>query len=238
MKARRGVVLYIAVLTAVLTVTLVCSMITSHIATIAAVHSAVASRATVIIDAGHGGIDGGAVSCTGAYESHINLQIALKLQDLFNLLGVQTKMIRTEDVSIYTSGQTIAAKKVSDLKERTRIINSTDNAILISIHQNYFTDDRYSGAQVFYNGTNSDLAALLQKNFIATINPTSHRKIKQSKGIYLMDNITCPAALIECGFLSHPKEECLLRSTMYQQKICSVIASTVSCFISNNLTQE
>ena len=238
MKARRGVVLYIAVLTAVLTVTLVCSMITSHIATIAAMHSAVASRATVIIDAGHGGIDGGAVSCTGAYESHINLQIALKLQDLFNLLGIQTKMIRTEDVSIYTSGQTIAAKKVSDLKERTRIINSTDNAILISIHQNYFTDDRYSGAQVFYNGTNSGLAALLQKNFITTINPTSHRKIKQSKGIYLMDNITCPAALIECGFLSHPEEECLLRSTMYQQKICSVIASTVSCFISNNLTQE
>lgn len=194
------------------------------------------NRICVVIDAGHGGVDGGAVSCTGAPESQINLEIALRLNDLLHLLGIQTKMIRTEDISVYTEGNTIAAKKVSDLKERVRIVNSTNRAILISIHQNYFSDGRYGGAQVFYRENDSDLAVSLQQNFLSTINRSSRRKAKRGEDIYLLKQVRCTTALIECGFLSNPQEEQLLRSAEYQQKICCVIGATLSCYIHNLTT--
>ncbi|MBR4016752.1 MAG: N-acetylmuramoyl-L-alanine amidase [Oscillospiraceae bacterium] len=192
--------------------------------------------ATVIIDAGHGGIDGGATSCTGVLESNINLEIALKLNDLFRFIGLNTIMIRDTDCSVYTDGNTIAQKKVSDLKERVRIVNQTENGILISIHQNLFPDNQYSGAQVFYAPTegSKQLANLLQKNFIQTLNPTSHRKIKKADGIYLMQHINATGILVECGFLSNHREEYLLRDATYQQKICSVIACTVSTYLLNS----
>lgn len=190
-------------------------------------------RVCVVIDAGHGGVDGGAVSCTGAEESHINLEIALRLNDLMHLLGINTYMIRTEDISIYTTGSSIAAKKVSDLKERVKIVNQTENAILISIHQNYFEDARYSGAQVFYN-SDPTLATQLQTALIKTLNIGSKRKVKRADGVYLMQNVTCPAALIECGFLSNYNEEQLLRDETYQKKLTCVIGAVVSCYIHNN----
>ncbi len=191
---------------------------------------------TVIIDAGHGGVDGGATSCTGVLESNINLDIALRLNDLFHLIGIETVMIRDTDCSVYTSGNSIAQKKVSDLRERVRIVNQTENGILISIHQNLFSDNKYSGAQVFYAPTDGSkiLADALQKNFILTINPTSHRKIKKADGIYLMQHINTTGILVECGFLSNHQEEYLLRNTEYQQKICSVIACTVSSYLSDS----
>ena len=89
----------------------------------------------IIIDAGHGGEDGGATSCRGVLESTYNLEISLRLNDLLHLLGYDTRMIRTTDTSIYTKGETIAQKKISDLKERVRIVNETENALLLSIHQ-------------------------------------------------------------------------------------------------------
>ena len=100
---------------------------------------------TIIIDAGHGGEDGGATSCTGRLESGFNLEIAQRLDDLLHLLGYRTKMIRTTDSSVYTHGSTIAEKKVSDLKQRVSIVNSTPGALLVSIHQNTLSDGRYSG---------------------------------------------------------------------------------------------
>lgn len=190
-------------------------------------------KSCVIIDAGHGGVDGGAVSCTGVYESHINLQIAVKLDDLMHLLGIHTVMIRDTDRSVYTEGNTIAAKKVSDIKERVRIANTTANAILVSIHQNTFQDARYSGAQVFYNSQSESevLAEKLQFSFRETLNPSNKRSIKKSSGVYLMEHITCPGVLIECGFLSNYQEEAMLRDDDYQRAICSVIATTVSQYL-------
>lgn len=190
---------------------------------------------TIIIDAGHGGVDGGATSCTGVLESNLNLQIALRLEDLMHLLGYQTKMIRREDISVYTEGDTIAQKKISDLKERVRIVNETDNAILISIHQNTFSDNRYGGAQVFYANTDHsrELANLLQNTFISTLNNGSKRQCKKADGVYLMKQIENTGVLIECGFLSNPTEEALLRSDTYQKNICCVIAASVSVFIDN-----
>lgn len=186
-----------------------------------------------VIDAGHGGVDGGAVSCTGAYESHINLEIAIRLNDLMHLLGHPTKMIRTTDISIFTNGTSIAAKKSSDLKERVRIVNETDGAILLSIHQNHFFDSYYSGGQMFYPKTQGSqlLANMLQSDFVSALNPGSNRKAKPAEGLYLMKNIHKTGVLIECGFLSNYEEEYQLRTAEYQKKICCVIATTCGKYI-------
>lgn len=195
---------------------------------------------TIIIDAGHGGIDGGATSCTGILESTINLQIALRLDDLMHFLGYQTYMIRTTDTSIYTQGNTIAAQKVSDLKERVRIVNETEDAILISIHQNTFSDSRYGGAQVFYPKTDGskELASAMQGALITIANPDSKRVCKKADGVYLMEHIEQTGILIECGFLSNPEEEALLRSDDYQKKLCGIIAATVGSFLLDCQTND
>ncbi len=188
----------------------------------------------IIIDAGHGGEDGGATSCSGVLESSINLEIALKLNDLMHFLGFQTRMIRTSDVSIYTEGDTIGAKKISDLKQRVKIVNETEGGILISIHQNTFPQGKYSGAQVFYSDRVAmPLAKAMQSAFTSTINPGSNRKSKQASGVYLMQRVNRPGLLVECGFLSNPQEEANLRAGEYQQKICCVIGCTLSQMLSN-----
>ena len=188
---------------------------------------------TIVIDAGHGGIDGGATSCSGVLESQINLEIALRLNDLCRLLGYDTVMVRTSDVSIYTEGKTIAAKKASDLRQRVKLVNETENAILVSIHQNVFADNQYAGAQIFYaaTGNSKELAELLQKEWIAALNPGSNRKAKEAGGIYLMQHIDKTGILVECGFLSNPEEEAKLRNSDYQKKMCCVIVSALSQYI-------
>ncbi len=185
---------------------------------------------TFVIDPGHGGIDGGAVSCTGKAESHLNLQIAFRLRDLLHLLGFETVMTRTTDTSIHTEGKTISAQKLSDLKERVRIVNETENAILLSIHQNFYPDSRYSGAQIFYNSTEGakELAYDLQNAMIETVNKGSHRASKPVDGIYLMEHIQRPGLLVECGFLSNPEEERKLQTSDYQKKLCCVIVATLA----------
>ena len=202
----------------------------SRTVTVMAQRSPVEREYTIVIDAGHGGEDGGAVSCTGVMEKQINLEISLKLNDLFHLLGCKTRMIRADDRSVYVAGDTIARRKVSDLKERVRMLEETENPILVSIHQNLFPDARYSGAQVFYGraGEGQGLAEELQSIFRQTINPGSNREAKQAKNIYLMEHTPCTGVLVECGFLSNPEEEALLRTRVYQQRICCVIASTVA----------
>ncbi len=205
----------------------------SHAATVISENAPVKDRKCIVIDAGHGGVDGGAVSCTGVLESQINLEIALKLDDLCHLLGINTKMIRTTDCSVYTQGSSIAAKKVSDLKERVRITNETENAVIVSIHQNKYVQSQYSGAQVFYAPTEGSniLAKSIQDTYTRCLNSGSNRKIKKADGVYLMQHITCPGVLVECGFLSNPEEEARLRNKSYQQKICCVIASACSGYL-------
>ena len=192
-----------------------------------------ARQGTVVIDAGHGGVDGGATSCTGVPESRINLEIALRLEDLCHLLGYRTVMIRRTDVSVFTSGDTIAAKKVSDLRQRVRIVNETENSVLVSIHQNTFSDSRYSGAQVFYGKEegSGELAERVQTSFVSILNPGSNRAAKPAEGVYLMQNITRPGILVECGFLSNPEEEVKLRDKAYQQKLCAILAASVGEFL-------
>ena len=229
MKIRKSlsvILFYTLIVSIFLTATYWGSTATSAIAQMIPVERGI----TVIIDAGHGGVDGGATSCTGKLESAFNLEIALRLNDLMHLLGIHTEMIRTTDVSVYTQGETIAAQKVSDLKERVRMVNESENALLLSIHQNTFPDSRYGGAQVFYGpeGESAQLAEALQSAFRNTVNPGSNRRSKKADGVYLMEHIDTTGVLIECGFLSNAEEEAKLRSADYQKKLCCVIAATVS----------
>lgn len=215
---------------------LLAGILGNRIITVISENAPIENRHCFIIDAGHGGVDGGAVSCTGVYESHINLQIALRLDDLMHLLGMETKMIRTTDISVYTSGESIAAKKVSDLKERVRIVNETANATLLSIHQNHYSDSYYSGAQTFYPNTpgSEELAKMLQAEFIKTLNPGSNRQAKKAEGLYLMKHIERTGILIECGFLSNIEEEYKLRTEQYQKNLCCVIATACSRYVNQS----
>ncbi|MBQ7129876.1 MAG: N-acetylmuramoyl-L-alanine amidase [Oscillospiraceae bacterium] len=219
----------------ILALTLLAAHLGSRAVTVLSETTPIHRDHTIVIDAGHGGVDGGAVSCTGVPESRLNLEIALRLEAVFHLLGYDTEMIRTEDISVYTKGETIARKKISDLKERVRRVNDTDNALLLSIHQNTFPDGRYSGAQVFYAGTSGsrELACQLQSSLNSSLSAGSRRQEKQADGIYLMEHIRCRGVLVECGFLSNHQEEQRLRNADYQKKLSAVIACTTAQYLAN-----
>lgn len=212
---------------------LVATICTNNVVTTIVENTPIYRKNTIVIDAGHGGEDGGATSCSGVLESQINLEIALRLNDLLHLLGYKTTMIRTNDISVYTEGKTLAAKKASDLRNRVKIANETDNAVLVSIHQNTFSDSQYSGAQVFYAPTklSKELAVGLQTALVTACNPGSNRKAKTADGIYLMQHIQCPGILIECGFLSNPAEEVKLRDKEYQNQLCCTIATILGNYL-------
>lgn len=183
---------------------------------------------TVIIDAGHGGEDGGAVSVSGVPESGINLAIALKLDHLLGLYGVQTKLLRATDTSLHdSSAETLRQKKVSDLHNRVAMIEGTPNATLISIHQNTFQGAKYHGAQVFYTNGQLSLpfAQVTQETLKNVLDPSNTRvPTKIPDTVYLMNHITCRAILVECGFLSNPEEDQKLQTPDYQAKIATALA--------------
>lgn len=184
---------------------------------------------TLIIDPGHGGEDGGAVSITGTYESSINLSIALKLRDIAGLYGVPTVMTRQSENIEYPDGaETVKARKRADQDARIELINSVQNSILISIHQNKYTDSKPFGAQMLYAPTEGsvELAEAMQEAAITYLNKDNYRSAVQiSDSIYLFKNITCTAVMAECGFLSNPEEAAMLDTEAYRLKIAAVIAS-------------
>jgi N-acetylmuramoyl-L-alanine amidase len=183
---------------------------------------------TVIIDPGHGGVDGGAIGVNGAIEKGINLSISLKLKTFFVQAGFKVIMTREDDTSIHDDdANTIRKKKKSDLYNRLDIIKNNPRAIFISIHQNIFTDSKYSGTQVFYSKNNDAselLASTLQKNIKNILQPQNSREIKQAdKNLFLLYNAKSPAVLVECGFLSNAKEEAALQTDDYQNKMAFAI---------------
>ncbi|MBE6948959.1 MAG: N-acetylmuramoyl-L-alanine amidase [Ruminococcaceae bacterium] len=190
--------------------------------------SASGDEPVVIIDAGHGGADGGAVSLTGKYESEINLDIALKLEQLFAFVGVKPCMTRsTSNIDYPEEANTIRLKKQYDQNSRLELIKSTPNGTFISIHQNNYPSTSPSGAQVLYAAyDDSDaLGNMIQTSLRAAIGEKNVRAMTQiSSDIYLMKNITCPGVLIECGFLSNPGDEALLLTDEYQLKLaCGIL---------------
>jgi N-acetylmuramoyl-L-alanine amidase len=183
----------------------------------------------LVLDAGHGGEDGGAVSITGVPESRINLSIVLSLRDVLGLYGVDPILLREEDISLHTGdANTLREKKRSDLKNRTAAIEAVEGGTLLSIHQNTYPGSRYHGTHVFYAPTDGSqaLADHVQNSIKTALQPDNERAVKQIPDtVYIMNHITCPAILIECGFLTNPAEEAMLRDPDYQRKLSAVIAA-------------
>ena len=182
----------------------------------------------VVIDAGHGGIDGGCVSVSGAAEKGINLSIVQTLRDALEILGFEVTCTREDDRSIHDSGvEGIANQKLSDMKNRLAIINSREHAAVLSVHQNKYTDEKYSGAQMFYAKDSDDsrrLADCMKKQFVGLLQPNNTRETKPvGSEMYLIHNAKSPALMIECGFLSNPAEAKLLESASYQKKVAFTI---------------
>ena len=175
----------------------------------------------LVLDAGHGGEDGGAVSITGVPESRINLSIVLSLRDVLGLYGVDPILLREEDISLHTGdANTLREKKRSDLKNRTAAIEAVEGGTLISIHQNTYPGSRYHGTHVFYAPTDGSqaLADHVQNSIKTALQPDNERAVKQIPDtVYIMNHITCPGILIECGFLTNPAEEAMLRDPDYQR---------------------
>jgi N-acetylmuramoyl-L-alanine amidase len=187
----------------------------------------------IIIDAGHGGVDPGAIAGE-IYEKNINLSIALKLKDYCNKFGFETKMLRTEDISLHDEdAKTIHQKKVSDLKNRVEIANSAENAIYISIHQNTFGESKYFGAQVFYgiNEKSKNLAGFIQTTIKENLQENNNRKIKNGKNLYILKNIEIPAVMVECGFMSNKEDLKNLTDEIYQNNFSEVLFNGILKYI-------
>ncbi len=195
------------------------------------------SPITVIIDAGHGGEDGGTSSASGLCEKDINLDLSVTLCEMLTLGGVNVVMTRTDDRLLYDRNIDFRGrKKILDLAARHSIEQETENAIFISIHMNAFTDPRYSGLQVWYSPNHpdsSEIAGRIQENTQKHLQPENHRKIKKAgSDIYLLDRATSPAVLVECGFLSNVEEAKKLGSSEYRQKLAFIMFSSIMQYIS------
>ncbi len=191
----------------------------------------------IILDAGHGGMDGGCSSVNGVPEKGINLNILLCLRDMLELSGYTVEVTRDTDRSIHDEGvEGIANQKSSDMDNRLALFNQYDNAVCISIHQNQFTDAAYSGAQMFYSDNvsgSSQLAQCMQEAFVTQLQPENTREVKLcGKELYLCYFSENPTVMVECGFLSNPEEAALLETESYQQKVAFTIFSGLQTYFS------
>ncbi len=190
---------------------------------------------TVVIDAGHGAPDGGAVTENGVEEKDLNLSVALFLQEYFEQSGTHVILTRSDDRGIYEQADTIRSKKRSDLKNREKIIKASGADAVISIHMNEFSESKYSGPQVFYskNHENSErLAELVQTSMNEALIPASARDYKKAgDSIYLLKKAEIPAILVECGFLSNPIEQQKLLNERYRQQVAwSIYCGAIKYF--------
>ncbi len=195
-------------------------------------------KQTVIIDAGHGGDDGGAIGIDGTVEKDINLDIALKLEKLLKFYGFDVIMTRTEDIMTCDDGlDSLRKRKISDIHNRFDVLEKNPDAVFISIHQNKFEDNSQHGTQVFYSGNNDEsklLAESIQNSIVSVLQPDNSRVVKKSgSGIYLLYHAKLPAVLVECGFISNPAEVKNLNDEKYRMKIAILIADGLIKYLIN-----
>ena len=190
------------------------------------------SERVVIIDAGHGGEDSGAIGANGVYEKDLNLALAMKIGEMLTEKGFVVIYTRTDDRLLYgEAGNIVGMKKIYDLKNRCLVSVDHPDAIFVSIHMKSFAEAKYSGLQVYYSTKNPDSAVLaekIQSSVKKTIQPNNNRKTKLGRDLYLMENIENVAVLIECGFLSNPEECEKLSQKEYQKElsfsiVCGII---------------
>lgn len=181
----------------------------------------------IAIDPGHGGFDPGASSPSGVTEDKINLQICLKIRELLEQSGANVLMTRETDKGLDTAkSTTIRQRKNEDLRNRRIKINNNKPDVLVSIHLNSFSQASSHGAQVFYKNKcnrSKDIADIVQLNLKNFLDKNNKRLPQSRDSIYLLKKAICPSILIECGFLSNPKEEKLLQTDEYQQKIALAV---------------
>ncbi|HOQ74963.1 MAG TPA: N-acetylmuramoyl-L-alanine amidase [Thermoclostridium sp.] len=186
-------------------------------------------KATVILDPGHGGEDPGAVSnYSGIAEKDINLRIALLLKELLEEDNYRVIMTRQEDVLNYKPGtKNITEKRRQDLTGRRKLIDNSGADIVVSIHLNKFEEPQYYGAQAFYppgSPESERLAVCMQNALKEHVDPSNNRKaLVKKERIVILRDLVVPTALVECGFLSNSREEALLRTPDYQEKIARAL---------------
>lgn len=189
--------------------------------------SAASDLPLVILDAGHGGEDCGAIGTDGTLEKDLNLQITLMLGDMLTENGYAVIYTRTEDALLYAPSQNIKGmKKIYDLKNRAEVALAHPEAIFVSIHMNSFGQSQYSGLQVYYNAEadgSQSLARAVQDEVVLQLQKDNTRKIKKGEGMYLLENVKNPSILIECGFLSNDAECKKLCQKEYQKQLCFAI---------------
>ncbi|MBR1815691.1 MAG: N-acetylmuramoyl-L-alanine amidase [Lachnospiraceae bacterium] len=181
----------------------------------------------IVVDAGHGGNDPGKVSANGIMEKDVNLAIAIKLKTELEAKGATVILTRDSDTSLAIDGAT--NKKISDLNQRMAIVNGENADLLISIHQNSYTDKSVKGAQVFYGDSEKSeaIAKEIQGCIQKYVDSDNTRKAKTGSDYYILRKSACPSVIIECGFLSNQEETAKLVDDKYQQKLAEGIAKAV-----------
>lgn len=196
-------------------------------------------KKTILIDAGHGGMDGGASSKDGTVEKDINLRIATKLKMVLEKTGYDVVMTREDGKDQYSNGRTIRERYKEDLRRRCDLKVSSNCDMFISIHLNHFSERKYYGAQVWYSNfkDSNRLAGVVQKNLSIDLDPSNKRVPKPAKSLYkiLRENDNMPSIIVECGFLSNYDEEQRLKSDLYQEMIAESISKSIGAFYNLNL---
>ena len=192
---------------------------------------------TVVLDAGHGGEDGGASSADGLLEKDLNLSLALAMRDILTANGIEVILTRETDTLLYDRNVDFQGqKKRLDMAARLKIANETPNAMFVSIHMNTYPHPSCQGVQVWYSDNNDasfELAKIIQSTTKELLQNENDRTVKQSgSSIYLLRKLECPAVLVECGFLSSPEEAALLGDENYRQQLaltlCMGILRTIT----------
>ena len=195
----------------------------------------------IVVDAGHGGMDGGAVGAEGTLEKEINLKVAQKLKSLLEAGGANVKMTRDEDISIHDeSAKTVREQKRSDLSKRRDMAMDEKTDLFVSIHMNKFEQSKYRGAQIFYadNEKSRILADKIRERIIPVSEKSDGREIKPAYStMYILNGTQNPAVIVECGFLSNPDEERLLNDEEYQIKIAKAIFDGICDYLRPEKTE-
>jgi N-acetylmuramoyl-L-alanine amidase len=187
----------------------------------------------IVLDAGHGGIDGGAVSEQGTVEKYINLEITQKLKGYLDLFGYNCILLREDDNGLYEDKGRIRDKKLQDLKIRKELIDKYNAELFISIHLNKYPEEKYYGSQVFYNkgdALSQKLGELIQQQLVKNLGNDNKRLAKASSDYYLLRGNKMPSVIVECGFLSNLNEEKMLKDDTYQNKIAFSIFKAINSY--------
>ena len=191
----------------------------------------------ILIDPGHGGEDGGAVSGE-VLEKEINLDISHDAADLFTFFGFDVSMTRTTDDALTSEGEDVKKRKYNDMKMRLDMYNSSDDNVIISIHQNKFSSVSSKGTQVFYSPNHEQsgqLARCIQFSVKKLLQPENERECKAAGSeIFLLKNTQNPAVLVECGFISNKREREKLLDTEYQKQMALSIVTGFIDFYNTN----